>query len=159
MEFVKNIRDRLKSPGFLIILFGFILFLVDLKLSMTADVDYLYHYLYVIMLPIIGSIFLLSNTQILMKVIEFFRKDLLAVELVYNKKDITYSLTKYDKDGKLQTNLFYIIGLCKIELKEDGTIEQKFNSAKARWWLPLNKSKRSEHILKCDIPDIEALEE
>ena len=150
---MKEFIDRITCPAF--IAFS-ILVSWSIVWALLTGTDYSHWTLDIvqaILLAFYCFVLSFSDTKWVMQLIGFIRRDLTPVEIV-DDGFTKYTLAKIDKDGNLCANLFYMTGISPYVLNSDGTASRfELRNVTHRWWLPLDKDRRVEHLLKCSMPE------
>ena len=83
--------------------------------------------------------------------LSWFFKRLYPIELISFDNDRYYTLVaKYD-DNKMSSPVYFTSNIGKVILPENGTVDKHSESRYITHCLPLNKTDRVIHILKCDL--------
>lgn len=109
-----------------------------------------------VQLPLLVFIPLLLTTakpsSLRMKIFCQLFRNRLAIELVDFQNEKYYTIAKKMPNGTLTAPVYYWAGVGNVTLNDDGTIDKKSESSYIDFWLPLNTSQRTLHLLKYGEP-------
>lgn len=94
----------------------------------------------------------MSDNKRMLFVLSFFNKRLYPVELISFDKTRHFTLAKHNQENQLVAPVYFSSNVGQVILLENGTIDKNSESSYIKYWLPLKKNDRAQHILTNDIP-------
>lgn len=141
-HFLNSLNGKLLLVGStLYIAFTAVSWFTDKQLIIFGTIPYLFFNIWPWISNRRGSILFLS----------WFFRNLRPIELISFDGTRYYTLAKYDSYNKMSAPVYFGSNIGNVILLEDGTTDPSGGSRYIKYWLPLNKSDRTLHILKYDL--------
>lgn len=94
----------------------------------------------------------ISNKKYTIQFLGFFSKKLYPVELISFDDTRHFTLAKYNSTNQMVAPVYFSNNIGQVILLEDGSVDKASESSYIKFWIPLNKIDRVQHILTNNIP-------
>jgi hypothetical protein len=93
-----------------------------------------------------------------LRVVSAIWKKYIPVQLIDYECKRRNTMAVRNPDGSLTSWVYWFNCIGNCRLLADGTVDKESETNYVYFWIPLDSSLRTEHVLKCDIPDFTDIE-
>lgn len=88
-----------------------------------------------------------SHKKYSILILKCFYRNRVAIELIDWKKEHYYTLAIKQENNTMIAPVYFANNTGEVVCLEDGTVDKSSYSSYIKYWLPLNKSDRTQHLL------------